>query len=72
MKKQKIKRIAARCTASMLAAGMIVGNVAELNVYAAQAGAADVEEKLYVNLDDYGKVEKANIVKGVQFAIDDS
>lgn len=72
MKKQKIKRIAARCTASMLAAGIIVGNVAELNVYAAQAGAADVEEKLYVNLDDYGKVEKANIVKGVQFAIDDS
>lgn len=72
MKKQQIKRIAARCTASMLAAGMIVGNVAELNVYAAQAGAADVEEKLYVNLDDYGKVEKANIVKGVQFTIDDS
>lgn len=72
MKKQKIKRIAARCTASMLAAGMIAGNVAELNVYAAQAGVADVEEKLYVNLDDYGKVEKANIVKGVQFTIDDS
>ena len=72
MKKHNIKRIAARCTASVLAAGMITGNAAELKVYAAQAGDADVEEKLYVNLDDYGRVEKANIVKGVQFTIDDS
>ncbi len=34
--------------------------------------AADVEEKLYINMDYNGSINKANVVKGVQFTVDDS
>ena len=34
--------------------------------------AADVEEKLYINMDYNGNINKANVVKGVQFTVDDS
>ena len=34
--------------------------------------AADVEEKLYINMDYNGNINKANVVKGVQFTVGDS
>lgn len=93
----KGKRIV-RGTALGLAASMLIGNVAELNAFAAgtaaattaassetaagegtaapetnnKKAAADVEEKLYINMDYNGNINKANVVKGVQFTVDDS
>lgn len=71
MNKHIIRKSAVRCTASVLTAGMLVSNVAGVSAYAAQPG-ADVEEKLYINMDYNGGIEKANVVKGVQFTVDDT
>ncbi len=50
---------------------MLVTNTAGLSAYAAAPG-ADVNEKLYINMDYYGGVEKASVVKEIQFATADS
>lgn len=71
MNKRILRKSAVRCTASVLTAGMLVSNVAGVSAYAAQPG-ADVEEKLYINMDYNGGIEKANVVKGVQFTVDDT
>ena len=69
MKKHGKNRIPVRLTACALAAGMLMTNTAGLASYAATAySGADVDEKLYINMDYYGGVEKANVVKEVQFS----
>ena len=51
--------------------GGFPANTAGLTSFAAYSG-ADVDEKLYINMDYQGGVEKANVVKEVQFTTADS
>ena len=61
-----LKRIMQRGAAAVLAGSIIFSNTGLMNAYAGQAKAT-VDETLYLNLDYYGDISKANVVKGINF-----
>ncbi|MDO4962067.1 MAG: hypothetical protein Q4E57_09540 [Eubacteriales bacterium] len=71
MKRQMMNRIIKKSTAAAVAAGMLCMNIFSVTAFAA-APSAEVEEKLYVNMDAYGGIDKANVVKGIRFGTEES
>ena len=70
MNKKNLSRSFSRFTASALALAMAASTVCPMNALA--AGGADVSEKLYINMGYDGGIEKANVVKEIQFTTSDS
>ncbi len=68
MRKQKARKILKKAATYTLLLTCLSTNIiyTPYTVYAAGAH-ADVDETMYINLDYYGAVSKANVVKGINF-----
>lgn len=66
MKRIIKKKTAYRIAAVTLLTGMLMSETMPLVSYAAGAK-VDVDETMYLNLDYYGQISKANVVKGITF-----
>ena len=66
MKAMIKKKSIYRTAALMLSVGMVMGDILPLTAYALGAE-AKVDETLYLNLDYYGNIDKANVVKSIDF-----
>ena len=71
MKRIIHKKKAYKIAAITLLASTMLGEVMPFAAYAAQAQ-AEVDETMYLNLDYYGSISKANVVKGINFNSQDS
>lgn len=71
MKRIIHKKKAYKVAAITLLASIMLGEVMPFAAYAAQAQ-AEVDETMYLNLDYYGSISKANVVKGINFNSQDS
>lgn len=63
------KKMMKRQTAALLLAVLAVSHTGVLTVF---ARGADVSEKLYINMDYEGGIDRANVVKEIQFTTGDS
>ncbi len=68
MRKHSVQKIMKKTAAYTVLLSCLTTNilVAPMTAYAGQA-TADVDETLYLNLDYYGNVSDANVVKGINF-----
>lgn len=68
MKKHSVQKIMKKTAAYTVLASCLTTNilVAPMTAYAG-AATADVDETMYLNLDYYGNVSDANVVKGIDF-----
>ena len=64
MKRIIKKKTAYRIAAVTLLTGMLMSETMPLVSYAAGAK-VNVDETMYLNLDYYGQISKANVVKGI-------
>ncbi len=71
MKRIIHKKKAYKIAAITLLASTVLGEVMPLAAYAAGAQ-AEVDETMYLNLDYYGSISKANVVKSISFNNQDS
>ena len=66
MKRIIRKKTAYRAAAATLLAGMIMSETMPLIGFAAEAK-VDVDETMYLNMDYYGQISSANVVKSINF-----
>ena len=69
MRKHSVQKIMKKTAAYTVLLSCLTTNilVAPMTAYAGQA-TADVDETLYLNLDYYGNVSDANVVKGIMLS----
>ena len=65
------KKKAYKIAALTLIASTMLGEVMPIAAFAAKAQ-AEVDETMYLNLDYYGSISKANVVKSINFNSQDS